>query len=61
MLHCLVLPVCRARALDNQCYVAGVDVAQNDEQQTVCFGRTQVRKVVAWLRRALSFGGGRGM
>ena len=32
----------KARALDNQVYVAGVNVARNDAQDVVCFGHTQV-------------------
>ena len=32
----------KARALDNQVYVAGINVARNDAQDVVCFGHTQV-------------------
>jgi predicted amidohydrolase len=30
----------RARALDNQCFVVGADVARDDSQEVVCFGHT---------------------
>jgi predicted amidohydrolase len=30
----------RARALDNQCFVVGADVARDDSQGVVCFGHT---------------------